>query len=43
MEQGQQDILEAHNTMLRELSYQTAQIKKLEGKINTLNHKVGWL
>lgn len=43
MEQGQQDILEAHNTMLRELSYQTAQIKKLEGKVNTLNHKVGWL
>ncbi|WP_293007299.1 MULTISPECIES: hypothetical protein [unclassified Oscillibacter] len=43
MEQGQQDILEAHNAMLRELSYQTAQIKKLEGKVNTLNRKVSWL
>lgn len=43
MEQGQQDILKAHNIMLRELSYQTAQIKKLEGKINTLHDKVGWL
>lgn len=43
MEQGQQNMLEAQDNILRQIVYQTAEISKLKGKMDSIKNKVDWL
>lgn len=43
MEQGQLELLNAQDAILRQISYQTSEIAKLKSKLDSVKSKVDWL
>lgn len=43
MEQGQLELLDAQDAILRQINYQTAEITKLKSKVDSVKRRVDWL